>query len=147
LDFEVGAGNLHDGQMFHELYKKMDLSRTQVVAVENKSGKIPAVLYTRPMTKDGFFRKSEYVYDEYFDCYLCTQNQILKYTTTNREGYREYKSAPRICQNCPCRQSCTLSKNKTKVVVRHVWAKYLAEAEHLRTFLKFAILTKSARRQ
>jgi len=25
-----------------------------------------------------------------------------------------------------------LSKNKTKVVIRHVWAKYLEEAEHLR---------------
>ena len=34
LDFEVGAGNVHDGQMFHELYKKMDLSRTQIVAVD-----------------------------------------------------------------------------------------------------------------
>lgn len=144
LDFELGAGNLHDGQMFHELYKKMDLRRTQIVAVDAgyktpgvvreifKSGKIPAVPYTRPMTKNDFFRKSEYVYDEYFDCYLCPQNQILKYTTTNREGYREYKSDPRVCQNCPCRQFCTLSKNKTKVVVRHVWAKYLEEAEHLR---------------
>ena len=99
LDFELGAGNLHDGQMFHELYKKMELSKTEVVAVDAgyktpgvvreifKSGKIPAVPYTRPKTKDGFFRKSEYVYDEYFDCYLCPQNQILKYTTTNREGY------------------------------------------------------------
>ena len=74
--------------------------------------------YTRPMTKDGFSRKSEYAYDEYFDCYLCPQNQILNYTTTNREGYREYKSDPRVCQNCPC--------------IRHVWAKYLEEAEHLR---------------
>ena len=34
LDFEVGAGNLHAGQMFHRLYKKMDLSRTQIVAVD-----------------------------------------------------------------------------------------------------------------
>ena len=121
--------------MFHELYKKMDLSRTQIVAVDAgyktpgvvreifNSGKKPAVPYTRPKTKDGFFRKSEYVYDEYFDCYLCPQNQILKYTTTNREGYREYKSDSRVCQNCPCRQSCTLSKNKTKIVVRHVWAR------------------------
>ena len=144
LDFEVGAGNLHDGQMFHELYKKMDLSQTQIVAVDAGyktpgvvreiflSGKIPAVPYTRPMTKDGFFRKSEYVYDKYFDCYLCPQNQILKYTMTNRQGYREYKSDPRLCEHCPCRTSCTLSKNKTKIVVRHVWAKYLEEAEHLR---------------
>ena len=51
-----------------------------------KKSKIPAVPHTRPMTKDRFFRKSEYVYDEYFDCYLCPQNQILKYTTV-RDTY------------------------------------------------------------
>ena len=56
----------------------------------------------------------------------------MKYTTTNREGYREYKSDPHVCEHCPCRENCTLSKNKTKVVTRHVWAKYLEEAEHLR---------------
>ena len=33
LAFEVGAGNVHDGQMFHELYKKMDLSRTSGVPI------------------------------------------------------------------------------------------------------------------
>ena len=31
----------------------------------HRKSKIPAVPYTRPMTKDRFFRKSEYVYDEY----------------------------------------------------------------------------------
>jgi len=41
---------------------------------------------------------------EIFDCYLCPQNQMLKYTTTNREGYRQYKSEARICQSCPCRR-------------------------------------------
>ena len=146
LGFEVSAGNVHDGQLFHELYKKLDLSKTQTVTVDAGyktpgvvreiflSGKIPAVPYTRPKTKDGFFRKSEYVYDEYFDCYLCPQNQVLEYTTTNREGYREYKSNPYICKNCPCRENCTLSKNMTKVILRHFWAKYMEEAEHLRHF-------------
>ena len=84
------------------------------------------------MTKDGFFRKSEYVYDEFFDCYICPQNQILKYTTTTREGYREYKSNPTICATCPLLSKCPLSKNQTKVVTRHIWAKYVEEAEHLR---------------
>ena len=30
----LGADNLHDGQLFHELYKKMELSKTQTVAVD-----------------------------------------------------------------------------------------------------------------
>ena len=138
------AGNVHDSQSFHQLYDKLDLNDTKIVALDAgfktpsvmrkifMSGCLPAVPYTRPKTKDGFFRKSNYVYDEYFDCYLCPQNQILKYTTTNREGYREYKSNPTICSACPYLSQCTLSKNQTKVVTRHVWADFLEEADHLR---------------
>ena len=144
LNFELAAGNVHDSQSFHQLYEKLDLTKTQIVALDAGyktpsvlrkiflSGKLPAIPYTRPMTKDGFFRKSEYVYDEYFDCYICPQNQILKYTTTTREGYREYKSNPTLCAACPLLSKCTLSKNHTKVVTRHIWAKYIEEAEHLR---------------
>ncbi|MDF9762859.1 hypothetical protein OKW24_004632 [Peribacillus simplex] len=52
----------------------------------------PALPYTRPRTKEGFFCKYNYVYDEHFDCYLCPSGELLKYSTTNKEGYREYKS-------------------------------------------------------
>ena len=82
--------------------------------------------------KPGFFKKYEYAYDEYFDCYLCPNDQILKYSTTNREGYREYKSDPKICEACPYRQQCTLSKNMTKVVTHHVWEEYMERAEDVR---------------
>jgi len=75
--------------------------------------------YTRPMTKEGFFKKYEYVYDEYYDCYICPNNQILSYRTTNREGYREYKSDPQVCRSCPYRSRCTNSKDYTKLVTRH----------------------------
>jgi len=34
----------------------------------------------------------EYVYDKFFDCVICPENQILSYATTNREGYKEFKS-------------------------------------------------------
>ena len=27
--------------------------------------------YTRPKTKEGFFGKHEFAYDEYYDCYIC----------------------------------------------------------------------------
>lgn len=47
------------------------------------------------MTKEGFFKKYEYVYDEY---YICPNNQVLKYSTTNREGYREYKNNKKNCE-------------------------------------------------
>ena len=58
----------------------------------------PLFPYKRPMTKEGFFKKYEYVYDEYYDCYICPENQILRYSTTNRDGYREYKSCGYQCE-------------------------------------------------
>ena len=84
------------------------------------------------MTKDGFFRKYEYVYDEYYDCILCPEDQVLKYSTTNRDGYREYKSSPKICENCPSRYQCTGSKNFQKVVTRHIWEDWVEKADDFR---------------
>ena len=84
------------------------------------------------MTKKGFFKKYEYVYDEYYDCIICPNNQVLSYSTTNREGYREYKSDPKICRSCPHRSQCTESKNCQKVVTRHVWQEYMERAEDVR---------------
>lgn len=77
-------------------------------------GKIPVFPYKSPMTKKGFLKKYEYAYDEYFDCYVCPNNQVLKYTTTNREGYREYKSDSNICKECPYLSQCTESQNHVK---------------------------------
>ena len=156
LDFVVGAGNIHDSQMFHNLYEKLERisQATESIVVDAgyktpgiareilRDGKIPVVPYKRPMTKDGFFKKHEYVYDEYYDCYLCPENQVLEYATTNREGYREYKSDPKICKNCPKREQCTLSRNHTKVVTRHVWADYSEQAEEYRYVPKYKEIYK-----
>ena len=70
-----------------------------------------------PMTKKGFFKKYDYVYDEYYDCMICPANEILRYSTTNREGYREYKSDPEKCSVCPFKEKCTESKTNQKIVV------------------------------
>ncbi|WP_407406932.1 transposase, partial [Peribacillus sp.] len=92
----------------------------------------PALPYTRPRTKEGFFRKHEYVYDEHFDCYLCPSGEVLKYSTTNKEGYREYKSPKHICKTCSFLSQCTESKDHQKVVTRHIWQENMEEADHLR---------------
>jgi len=84
------------------------------------------------MTKAGFFKKWEYVYDEYYDCILCPENQVLQYVTTNKDGYREFKSNPQICKNCPSRAQCTESKTFQKAVLRHLWDDYLELAEDVR---------------
>lgn len=89
--------------------------------------------YRTPNHKPGTFYKRQYLYDAYRDEYLCPQGQSLPYSTTNRLGYREYKSNPAQCQRCQVRQQCTTSANATKVVVRHVWerAKEKVDARRL----------------
>jgi len=87
--------------------------------------------YVRPSGKKGMMRKREFVYDEHYDCYLCTNNQVLNYTTTNRDGYREYRSNPRICRDCNLLNQCTTSRSHIKIITRHVWEKYKEEVnEH-----------------
>lgn len=77
--------------------------------------------YRTPNHKAGMFYKRAYEYNRYRDAYICPQGQELKYSTTNRIGYREYKSNAKICSQCDSRNQCTNSRNGIKVVVRHVW--------------------------
>ena len=74
----------------------------------------PLFPYKRPQTKEGFFKKYEYAYDEYYDCYICPNGKTLEYSTTNREGYREYKSCSFTCEGCPYLSQCTNSKEHVK---------------------------------
>ena len=77
--------------------------------------------YKRPRTQPGFFYKRQFVYDAERDGYTCPNGQFLPYSTTNRVGYREYKSDSAQCKECPLRDQCTKSQNRVKVVVRHLW--------------------------
>jgi len=38
----------------------------------------------------GLFPKWKFTYEKERDVYICPNNQVLPYKTTNREGYREY---------------------------------------------------------
>lgn len=144
LGYTVNRGNLHDSRTFKGLYNKIKNPETETI-IADAGYKTPAIAklliddgikplfpYKRPQTKDGFFKKHEYVYDEYFDCYICPNNKTLKYSTTNREGYREYKSCPQDCEKCPYLSQCTESKNHTKVVTQHIWDEYLEICEDIR---------------
>lgn len=144
LGYTVSPGNLHDSRTFKGLYDKIkDIGIETLIA--DAGYKTPAIAklliddgikplfpYKRPMTKEGFFKKYEYVYDDYYDCYVCPNNQILKYTTTNREGYREYKSCGITCGNCPYLNQCTASKEHVKVITRHIWEPYMEICEDIR---------------
>ncbi len=55
-----------------------------------------------PRPKKAFFGKHEFAYDEYYDCYICPGAHILTYSTTNKSGYKEYKSCGEHCAECQC---------------------------------------------
>ncbi len=100
LGLTTSPGNVHDSLVFTDIYSKVksrfgEEIESVVVDAGYKTpgicreiiddGKIPVMPYKRPMTKRGNYKKHEYVYDEYYDCYICPNNQILKYnmSTTN----------------------------------------------------------------
>lgn len=83
---------------------------------------ITAVMgYKRPHSPKGRFKRRDFTYDQERDSYCCPNGQELIYSTTNRVGYREYKSDPKQCTQCPVRSKCTQSRNAQKVMTRHVW--------------------------
>lgn len=144
LDYTVSPGNLHDSRTFKGLYDKIKDIGLDIVTMDSgyrtpaiaklliDDGLTPLFPYKRPMTKDGFFKKYEFVYDEHYDCYICPNDQILSYSTTNRDGYREYKSCGHVCAGCPYLSKCTESKDHVKLVTRHIWEEYMEMCEDIR---------------
>ena len=148
LTVKTVSGNIHDSVSFFDAYQQL-MNRKYANQIQNVSldsgyaspaicreiienKQDPYMPYKRPMTKRGFFKKHDYAYDEEYDCYICPNNKVLGYTTTTREGYRQYKSDPEDCMNCPFRNQCTKSRNHVKVINRHLWERYRERSEEIR---------------
>ena len=146
LGVDVHAGNMHDSIAFDGIYEQVAQRFPVINVVTMDAGyktpwickriiedqRIPSLPYKRPMTKKGNHEWWKYVYDEYYDCVICPEYSILKYSTTNRDGYREYKSDPNVCRNCPTRHLCTASKQCQKLVSLHIWRDFVEQAEEIR---------------
>ena len=146
MDVTVNPGNIHDSVAFDELYDRLIEKYPEMEVVVADAGyktpwiskrilddnRIPVLPYKRPMGKEGFYPPYEYIYDEYFDCVICPENQVLNYSTTNREGCREFKSKGTVCKTCPSRGKCTESKSCEKTVTKHLWSDYLETVEDIR---------------
>ena len=145
-DVFVTAGNVHDSVPYLDrLDRQRERFGFDVEAVGLDAGyftpaickglverEIYAVMpYIRPGGRPDALKKTDFVYDEYYDCYLCPQGHVLEYATTTRDGYRQYRSKPAHCRGCPLLKRCTRSKACCKVVSRHIWESYKeAVAEH-----------------
>lgn len=156
LEVVVTPGNVHDSAAFDEVYDKVTERFPEVEAVVADSAyktphickkvfqdkRILSTAYKRTQTMKGGHEWWKYVYDEFYDCVICPKYQVLKYRTTNRDGYREYKSNPGLCANCPTRKKCTHSKDYIKTVKHHIWKKYEALTDDVRYTPEYSDLYK-----
>jgi hypothetical protein len=135
-DAYVTPGNVHDSRPYLDRLKRQEERfgfsieavaldsgyLTTPICKELKDQDIFAVIgHRRFHCAKGLFPKWKFYYDSKTDTYRCPQDQLLTYRTTTRDGYREYKSDPTYCKDCPRRAECTRSKNFVKVITRHVW--------------------------
>ncbi len=151
LETVITPGNVHDSVAFDAVYDYVTANFPEAETIVADSAyktpyickkvfddkRVLSTAYKRPQTMKGGHEWWKYVYDEYYDCIICPEYQILKYATTNREGYRIYKSDPRICANCPSRELCTHAKDFVKTVQRHVWKDYEELADDARYTPKY----------
>jgi transposase len=78
--------------------------------------------YRRPTPpREGMMGPKSFTFDPKADGYRCPQGQLLPYATTDRTGYRQYKSDPNICKTCPLLATCTSNPKAQRTVTRHVW--------------------------
>lgn len=145
LDVEVTAGNIHDSIAFDSLYDRVTAKFDVNFAVMDAAYKtpwitkkilederIPILPYTRPKSKRDGYKPWDYWYDAAGDCFICPQEQVLRHTTTTKEGKRVYRSTPKTCRSCPAAAACGARASGQKLLQTHIWQKYLEEAEQLR---------------
>lgn len=110
--FDVGAVGLDAGYATAGIAKGLEDR-----AIRGVTG------YRRPRPpKPGMMAPSSFIHEPAADGYRCPQGQVLAYATTDRNGYRHYKSDPAICRDCPLLASCTNNAKAQRTIIRHVWA-------------------------
>lgn len=137
-DAFVTAGNVNDSVVYIERLKRQ-LERfnwhdslesvgldsgymTPYICKSTLTMKLAAAIVEREApAKEGTLPKEQFSYDPARDVYRCPQGEVLHYKTTNRKGYKEYKSAPATCAACPLLDRCTGNANKQRTIQRHVW--------------------------
>jgi transposase len=140
-DVHITAGNVNDATVYLERLKtqidKFGFASTlEAVAID--SGymtphickttvdlQIAAAIGERsaPATP-GIFPKEKFTFVPEKNIYLCPQDHVLTYSTTNRSGYQEYRSDSAVCTNCPFLSNCTTNKDKRRTIQRHIWEGY-----------------------
>ena len=137
-DVHITPGNIHDAVPYldrlEHIVSKFGFENTlEAVALDAgyftshickalHEKNIFAVIGSRAYTPaKGLMAQWRFKYDAEKNVYICPQKHELKYSTTDRNGYRQYKSDPAHCANCHMLKACTRSQHQTKGITRHVW--------------------------
>lgn len=112
FDFSVGAVGLDAGYATAGIAR--GLEDRQILGVTGYRNPTPP--------KEGMMRKAKFVFEPEADGYRCPERQLLPYATTDRNGYKHYRSDPAICRACPFLASCTSNVKAQRIITRHVWA-------------------------
>lgn len=150
LVVDVNPSNMHDSVAFYSAFEKLLEKFTaedidtflgdaayktpHICKILIDLGITPLFPYTRLGYKKDYFKKYEFIYDEYNDIYICPGEKDLIPTSINKEGYLVYKADSKDCISCPLKGKCT--KMKSKQILRHVWEGYKEMVEELRHDIK-----------
>ena len=138
LTVDTNGSNVHDSVSFYQSFENL-MKHFNISLIDYFVGDaayltphicktlidlemIPAMPYTRKGYRKDYFKKYEFLYDEYNDIYICPNEKDLIPTGINRDGYIVYKACEKDCASCPLKNKCT--KSKYKQVLRHVWEGY-----------------------
>ncbi len=146
LGVEVTAGNVSDSVAWDKVYEEvterfpeseyivMDAGyKTPWIAKKTlDDGRIPVLPYTRKNYKDGTYRPWNYEYDPVNDSFTCPHGGILRHTTTDKDGRRTYRTAPKSCKDCPYKAKCGANEKGQKALQTHIWQEYLDIVEQIR---------------
>lgn len=157
LATKVNPANLHDSttfsEPFEEVIEKYGVGEGKICSIGLDAGyKTPAVMkeviekevtplvpYTAPKGKRNNedkatkVAKKEFKYDEQKDVYYCPMGySMTPRGACKKTGYITYRCEGKNCKNCPMKSKCLSASQKSKTVIRHIWAKHLEEAEKIR---------------
>lgn len=147
LDTHATPGNVHDSQPFiGRLKRQTERFGLDTVAAGVDAGYFTSAVchltqemgialvpgYRRPNRGQNEYQKKQFRYDPEKDVYVCPAGAALRYGTTDRNGYRHYRSDRTSCAVCPERARCTKNRQWQKTVTRHVWEEAKEKANALR---------------
>lgn len=138
IDTYITPGNVHDSVPIIERLKYIEENILPFNQIALDSGyynlelmkyleeneKFSVIAHRRYRRNKEVYPKSRFTYDHENNVYICPQGFLLEPKTVNAQGYIEYHSNYRNCQECPLRNECIGAKKKKRIIRRHIYEEY-----------------------